>query len=429
MLKIDRAVCSLILCLSAALASAEVPESIVVSQNRVPAGHLENGVLTLHLELRAGLWHPEAENGPALFVQAIGEAGRPAQVPGPLLRVPVGTTIHVTVANKLDIKATVYGLNTRPGDNKDGFVLPPGESRDLTFLAGAAGTYYYWARTSTQFPDRSPILADAVLNGAFVVDPAGQVPADRVFMINTMIAPADVFHDSVEILTINGKSYPYTERLEYTEGETVRWRVVDTGFGEHPMHLHGAFYQVLSEGDFESETAYPEGERQWVVTQDLRPYHTTMIEWKPSHPGRWLYHCHFQAHISGDNRVPVFIDKAAWGHDSGNAAAPHDTHESMEAMPDMAGLVLAITVKPLPQSARLQPISTTSPRRIDLVIEPNVPGVKSPTFSLRCTRGQEGCRLPGQVDGAAHRPHPRRAGGDHRAEPPFDADHHSLARS
>ncbi len=321
MLKIDRAVCSLILCLSAALASAQAPESIAVSQNRVAAGHLENGVLTLHLELRAGLWRPEAENGPALFVQAIGEAGRPAQIPGPLLRVPLGTTIHVTVANKLDVKATVYGLNTRPGDRKDGLVLAPGESKALTFLAGAAGTYYYWARTSTEFPDRSPILADAVLNGAFIVDPAGEVPADRIFMINTMIAPADVFHDDVEILTINGKSYPYTEPLEYTEGERVRWRIIDSGFGEHPMHLHGAFYQVLSEGDFESETAYPEGERQWVVTQDLRPYRTTMIEWRPSHPGRWLYHCHFQAHISGDNRVPVFNDKAAWGHDSGNAPA------------------------------------------------------------------------------------------------------------
>ena len=221
--------------LSAALALGQAPsiEQIVVNQNRVAAGHLEQGSLTVQLELRAGTWHPEAEDGPALFVQAFGEAGRAAQIPGPLLRMPTGTTVHATVTNKLKDKATVYGLDTRPGDVKAaGLELAAGESRTVTFLAGAPGTYFYWARTVTPVADGRPQLADATLTGAFIVDPAGTGffgtdaastgPGDRVFVIGALVLPADSLHEDFEIVTINGKSYPYTEPLEYSQGDLVR---------------------------------------------------------------------------------------------------------------------------------------------------------------------------------------------------------------
>src|SRR5689334_16125561 len=93
--------CAAVVCLAGALALAQAPENIAANTNRTSAGKLENGVLSLELELRAGVWHPEAEDGPPLFVQAIGEKGRPAQIPGPLLRVVENTTVHVTVSNKL----------------------------------------------------------------------------------------------------------------------------------------------------------------------------------------------------------------------------------------------------------------------------------------------------------------------------------------
>ncbi len=123
-------------------------DEIVANQNRIPAGKLENGVLNVQLELRSGAWRPEAGDGPQLFVQAFGEAGHAAQIPGPMLRMPEGTTVHATVTNKLQMKATVYGLNTRPGDANAGTEIPAGESHEFTFAAGAPGTYYYWARTT-----------------------------------------------------------------------------------------------------------------------------------------------------------------------------------------------------------------------------------------------------------------------------------------
>ena len=67
----------------------------------------------MQLELRAGAWRPEADDGPQLFVRGVREAGRAAQIPAPMLRMTEGTRVHVTVANKLKIKGTVYELNTR----------------------------------------------------------------------------------------------------------------------------------------------------------------------------------------------------------------------------------------------------------------------------------------------------------------------------
>ena len=383
--------CSVFLCLLAALAFAQAPpdQAIVANQNRTPAGKLENGTLTIQLEIRDGTWHPEAEDGPQLFVQAFGETGRPAQIPAPLLRVPTGTTVHVTVTNKLRKKAaTLYGLNTRPGDPKAGVEVAAGASHEFTFPAGAPGTYYYWARTVSPADDDTPYLADAYLNGGFIVDPPGAIAPDRIFVINTMVAPPDVVHKRFEVVTVNGKSYPYTEPLEYTEGETVRWRVLNPSFSEHPMHLHGAFYQLLSLGDFESDTAFAPPDRQSVVTENLSGGHTMMLEWKPEHPGRWLFHCHFADHFSLGERVPNFrLASSSPSPDSTESANHHD-HDAMAPMNDMAGLVLAVNVK-LAATSLQKLAAEGATHKLDLVIEPTAAGGESRTFSCSVREGKK----------------------------------------
>lgn len=362
-------------------ALAQDPAPIVANQNRTPAGKLESGVLDVHLEIRNGVWHPEAEDGPALFVQAFGEVGHTAQIPGPMLRMPEGTKVHVTVANKLDSPATVHGLNTRPGDSSDALEIPAGETRERTFLAGVPGTYYYWAR-STERSKRGfgslpqPVYEDAHLNGAFIVDPPGVVPDDRVFVINAMIVRPDVVQSGFEVLTINGKSYPFTEPLEYTMGDTIRWRVINTGFSPHPMHLHGAFYKLLSLGDSEKDTQFGGDDRQSVVTENVQPASTLMMEWSPVYPGRWLYHCHFQYHVSTDERVPLLTHAAPSQYDPQESATTAKQQGSlsgggMPGMNDMAGLVLVVNVKPSAVATVASP-AETKPRKIDLIIDPDL---------------------------------------------------------
>jgi len=155
-------------------------ERIVVNDNRASAGILANGVLTIRLEARNGEWHPDREIDPSLMVRAFAEEGKPASIPGPLIRVPEGTEIHAFVRNSLRDTLTLLGLSPRgalmplPSDT---IQIKPGAIREVRFTAGKAGTYFY--RGTTNAAD-DPVngTVDAELAGAFVVDPRG-TGADR----------------------------------------------------------------------------------------------------------------------------------------------------------------------------------------------------------------------------------------------------------
>jgi len=163
--------------------SAATQSRIQANSNRESAGKLESGILTLHLELRQGDWYPEAETGPSMKVYALAEKGKVLQVPGPLIRVPEGTEIHVTLHNLLPFTAVVHGLHKHPGDPKAVVEVAPNETREVRFQAGAAGTYQYYASAGgdLQHSDHGrPFGEDSQLAGAFIVDPPGNGIADRV---------------------------------------------------------------------------------------------------------------------------------------------------------------------------------------------------------------------------------------------------------
>ena len=59
----------------------EIPR-IVTHDNTEAAGKLEDGVLTLRLEIREGDWHPDAEDGPGIPILAFAEEGKAPEFPG-----------------------------------------------------------------------------------------------------------------------------------------------------------------------------------------------------------------------------------------------------------------------------------------------------------------------------------------------------------
>lgn len=303
------------------------PERIVANTNRVAAGRLERGVLTVRLEARRGIFRPQADDGPGVPVQAFGEAGRPLQIPGPLVRVVEGTVVHAIVRNTLtDSTLVVHGLHTRSGTSDDTLQIGPGSTREVRFVAGAPGTYFYWGSTTgrTVQDDR---WVDSGLSGAFIVDEAGvrARPADRVFVIGLWLKPADSLtgEPEREFMVINGKSWPHTERLDLSQGDTVRWRWVNASSSSHPMHLHGFYYQVLSRGTSAADTVYPRGGGRRVVTETMPPGGTMAVRWAPERPGNWVFHCHFAFHVSSE----LYMSSGGGGH-------------------NMSGLVLGMRVRP-----------------------------------------------------------------------------------
>src|SRR5512135_281253 len=104
--------------------------AILANANRVPAGRLERGVLTVRLVARRGYWSPEESDGGGLDVEAFAEEGGPPLNPGPLIRVPEGTVIRASVRNALPAETlVVHGLDSRPGTDADTLQVAPGAVR------------------------------------------------------------------------------------------------------------------------------------------------------------------------------------------------------------------------------------------------------------------------------------------------------------
>lgn len=342
--------------LSAASPSAP-PPTIVTSDNRRPAGHLADGVLTIRLEARDGTWYPEGPSGTGLPVAAFAEEGKPLQNPGPLIRVPAGTEVRAFVRNSLAKPLTLFGFAAERGFAADSFRVEPGAVREVRFRATEPGTYYYAGKTATRGSVLGRGQEDSQLNGAIVVDPAGtsDVPNDRIFMISWWytIDPTSPSGLGRATLAINGLSWPHTERVDVAQGDSLRWRWINLTELEHPLHLHGFYFRVDGVGDGARFTSYPPDERRQAVTEVVAPGATMALAWSPNRPGNWIFHCHFASHIS--HHVALTTEKGVAGASSAQAEhADHADHASQLGHAQhhgglahqMAGLVVGIRVAP-----------------------------------------------------------------------------------
>ena len=81
----------------AASPSRDLPRA-EFNENRVPAGRMSRGTLTVSLEIREATWHLLGDDQPAASILAFAEKGKTPQMPGPLLRVPMGTRLEISIA-------------------------------------------------------------------------------------------------------------------------------------------------------------------------------------------------------------------------------------------------------------------------------------------------------------------------------------------
>jgi FtsP/CotA-like multicopper oxidase with cupredoxin domain len=129
------------------------------------------------------------------------------------------------------------------------------------------------------------------------------------------------------IFSINGRSWPNTERIAATVGDSVHWRIINASADVHPMHLHGFYYRV---DQFSGPLVDLEGQGapgRLAVTERMSPFSAMSMSWSPDRPGNWILHCHFAIHLMPDSI----------------SMAPDD-----HAMTGMVGLILGINVADRP---------------------------------------------------------------------------------
>ena len=374
------------------------PTAALANDNRTPAGTLRNGVLTLRLEVREAEWHPDKDSDPGLVLRAFAEAGKPPAIPGPLIRVPQGTEIRATLHNALgDSALYLRGFSTRGlADSAPPIRLEPGETREVRFSAGSAGTYYYWASIRPgPISDRPP--SDAELAGAFVIDPAGTQgpPRDRVLVLGEwnrdVRTGGVVLRTDLTRFSINGKTWPHTDRLSYGVGDTLRFRVVNPTDNPHPMHLHGFYYRVVSRGDGSRETRYdPAAPPQLVVTERVPVGRTFDMEWVPERAGYWLFHCHNNFHVLRGRPL-----------DGSPLVPEYQLHVENHALELMGGLVMGIEVRPQGPPATPEPIARRKLRLLALVDSAGGGSEAEPTYRYVLQEGPRtsagGPVLPGPL--------------------------------
>ncbi|HEY6784366.1 MAG TPA: hypothetical protein VI159_05410, partial [Gemmatimonadales bacterium] len=173
----------------------------VPNDNTTPAGTRVGDTLLLHLTVSSAAWHILGDSNPAIRVAAFAEEGKAPSIPAPLIRVTVGTPIHVVIRNPLDDTLMVRGLSER-GGMLDSLVIPAGGTGEAIFVARRVGTYQYWGALSSwqrvvpippavRQGGRYRPRFDSQLAGALIVDPPGAVVNDRIFVITETQAVTD----------------------------------------------------------------------------------------------------------------------------------------------------------------------------------------------------------------------------------------------
>lgn len=94
--------------------------------------------------------------------------------------------------------------------------------------------------------------------------------------------------------TINGRSYPDTERIAACRGDQVRLNITNMSAKSHPMHLHGQSFRVLRVNG--AALRAPLVKDSLDVGAHMG---AAEIEFVAQSAGDWMFHCHKPMHMHG----------------------------------------------------------------------------------------------------------------------------------
>ncbi len=122
------------------------------------------------------------------------------------------------------------------------------------------------------------------------------------------------------VWSINGKPLEPDTYIKISKGERVRFIMNNTTMMNHPMHLHGHFFRVMTD------------QGKWSVlkhTVNVAPLDQTVIEFEANEEKDWFFHCHILYHMMGgmtrivryeDNPGPKSLEGARFDSEEFNYA-------------------------------------------------------------------------------------------------------------
>ncbi|MBD65080.1 MAG: hypothetical protein CME62_07730 [Halobacteriovoraceae bacterium] len=102
------------------------------------------------------------------------------------------------------------------------------------------------------------------------------------------------------IWSVNGVPLHPNSYIKIRKGERVRFVMKNTTMMNHPMHLHGHFFRVMT------------AQNEWSVlkhTVNVAPLDQTVIEFEAIEEKDWFFHCHILYHMmAGMTRIVRYED-------------------------------------------------------------------------------------------------------------------------
>jgi FtsP/CotA-like multicopper oxidase with cupredoxin domain len=92
------------------------------------------------------------------------------------------------------------------------------------------------------------------------------------------------------VFFINDQRWPLNTPVEVRLGDLEVWEVVNETDGDHPVHIHGHFMQVLD------RDGVPEPRVGWKDTIVIGPRETLRAALVYDEPGMWMFHCQIPEH-------------------------------------------------------------------------------------------------------------------------------------
>lgn len=94
--------------------------------------------------------------------------------------------------------------------------------------------------------------------------------------------------------TLNGNTFDELPTLKLTKDDLVQITYTNKSNVDHPMHLHGHFFQVIARNGDAVTGA--------IMSKDtllIKPDESYTIAFKADNPGKWVQHCHELHHAAG----------------------------------------------------------------------------------------------------------------------------------
>ncbi|WP_413802804.1 multicopper oxidase domain-containing protein [Streptomyces iranensis] len=222
-----------------------------------------------------------------------------ASIPGPLIELTEGDTLHIEFENTMDVTASlhVHGLDydvasdgtqlnrsaVEPGGTRTYTwrTHTPGKRADGTWRPGSAG-YWHYHDHAVGTPHGTGGLRKG-LYGPVVVRRAGDILPDKQITI--------VFND----MTINNKSGHDAPEFRATVGDRVEIIMITHGEYYHTFHMHGHRWADNRTGLL----AGPDDVSRVIdnkITGPADSFGFQVIAGENVGAGAWMYHCHVQSH-------------------------------------------------------------------------------------------------------------------------------------